>query len=120
MHGHYRPRAPAGLDACRVEVHRLRVDVDEHGPQTGERDDVRRRRERVRGHEHVVAGSDSEREHGEMQRGGARGHRDRVLDYARARELGLELCDLRPHRQHPAVEYLGDLGQLLGPDVGPR
>ena len=39
----------------RVEVHRLRIDVDEHRLRAGERDDVRRRRERVRRDEHLVA-----------------------------------------------------------------
>jgi len=42
------------LDPLRVEVHRLRIDVDEHRPQAGERDDVRRGRERVRGYEYQI------------------------------------------------------------------
>ena len=84
MHG-LRPRPD--LDPRRVEVHRLRVDVDEHRPQAGERDDVRRRREGVRGHEHLVAGLEPEREHREVERRRARRDRDRVLGLARPREL---------------------------------
>jgi hypothetical protein len=42
-----------------------------------------------------------------------------VLDLARARNLGLELGDLRAHRELPRGEHLGDLGQLVGADVGP-
>ena len=90
----------------RVDVHRLRVDVDEHGLQPGERDDVRGRREGVGGDEHLVARLEPEREHGEVQRRGARGDGERVLDLAGARELRLELGDLRAHREHAALEDL--------------
>ena len=106
-------------NALRVEVHRPGIDVDEHRLRADERDDVRRRRERVRGHDHLVAGADSEREHGEVQRGGSRRDGDGVLHLARARHLGLELGDLRAHRELPRREHLGDLRELVGADVGP-
>ena len=54
-----------------------------------------------------------------MQRRRSRRNRDRVLDLAGARDLGLELGDLRAHRELPGGEHLGDLGQLVGADVGP-
>ena len=57
------------LDLRRVDVHRLRVDVDEHRLQPGERDDVRGRRERVGGDEHLVARA---RARARAPRGGAR------------------------------------------------
>ena len=79
------------LDVRRIDVHRLGVDVDEHRPQPGERDDVGGRRERVGGDEHLVARLEPEREHREVERGGAGGDGERVLDLARPRELGLEL-----------------------------
>ena len=112
-----RPRRD--LDLRRVEVERLRVDVDEHRRRARERDDVRGRGERVRGNDHLVAGPDPEREHGEVERRGARRDGDRVLDAARARELGLELGHLRAHRQLAGLEHLGDLGELLLADVRP-
>ena len=87
VHRHDRLRARPDLDPRRVEVHRLRVDVDEHRLQPRERDDVRRRREGVGGHEHLVAGLQLEREHREVQRRRARRDRDRVLDLARPRQL---------------------------------
>jgi hypothetical protein len=42
-----------------------------------------------------------------------------MVDLARARDLRLELLDLRPHREDAAVEDLLDLRQLGGADVGP-
>ena len=96
------------------------IDVDEHGPQARERDDVRRRRERVGRARAPRRPAEPEREHREVQRRGAGRDRDRVLDLAGARELGLELGHVRPHREHAALEHLGDRGELLGADVGPR
>ena len=107
------------VDPRRIDVHRLGVDVDEHRLQTRERDDVRGRREGVRGHEHLVAGLQLEREHREVQRRRPGRDRDRVVDLARARQLGLEGLDHRPHRQLPALEHLADGVELVGADVGP-
>jgi hypothetical protein len=42
-----------------------------------------------------------------------------VLDLAEPRDLGLELEHLWPHREHPALEDLGHLGELLLAEVGP-
>ena len=109
----------AHLELRRVEVHRLRVDVDEARAKTGERDDVRRRRERVRRHDHLVARLQSEREHREVQRGGARRDGERMFDVADPGDLGLELAHLRAHREHAALEDLGHLGELGLADVGP-
>ena len=89
-----------------VDVHRLRVDVDEHGREARERDDVRRRREGVRRHEHLVARLEAEREHRECSAAVPERDGERVLDLARPRELGLELAHLRAHREHPALEDL--------------
>ena len=55
-----------------VEVERVRVDVDEHGPAPHELDDVRRRGERVGGDDHLVPGPDLEREQREVEGRGAR------------------------------------------------
>ena len=106
-------------NAIRIEVHRLGVDVDEHRHQPGQRDDVGRRRERVGGDEHLVAGVEAEREHRHVQRCRPRRDRDGVLDLARARQLALELGHRRAHREHPARQDLGDLGELRLADVGP-
>jgi hypothetical protein len=95
------------------------VDIDEHRLQASECDDVRRRRKRVGGHEHFVAGLEAEREHGEMQRGGAGADGKRVLDLARLREARFELVDLRAHREHAALEDLTHLVELGLARVGP-
>jgi hypothetical protein len=42
-----------------------------------------------------------------------------VLDLAQACQLALELGHLRAHREHPARQDLGDLGELRLADVGP-
>ena len=112
-------RASADVDLRRIDVHRLRVDVDEHRLQPRERDDVRGRRERVGGHEHLVAGLQLGGEHRQVQRRRAGGDGERVLDLAGPRDLGLELLDLGAHREHAAREDLGHLGELGLTDVRP-
>ena len=121
VHGEHRLRARR--DPTRgvlgIDVHRHRVDVDEHGRRPGERDDVRRRRERVGGDEHLVARAEAEREHGDVQRGRARRDGDRVRGPRGPGEQRLELRHLRAHRQHAGLEHRGDLGELRLADVGP-
>jgi hypothetical protein len=41
-----------------------------------------------------------------------------VLDLAQARDLGLELANLRAHREHAALEDLGNLGELRLAEIG--
>jgi hypothetical protein len=117
--GEDRARLATDLDARRIDVHRLRIDVHQHGVQPRERDDVRSRGKRVRGHQHLVAGLQPEREHGEMERRRARRDGNRVLHLARVGDSGLELRDTRAHRQHPALEDGRDLRELRLADVGP-
>jgi len=81
------------------------------------RDDVSGRRERVRGNEHLVARLEPERKDCEVERRGPGGDDERVLDRARARDLVLELGDLRPHREDAALEHAGDLVELSLADV---
>ena len=112
-----RPRPD--LDLRRVDVHRHRVDVDEHGLQARERDDVRGRRERVGGHEDLVARLEPEREHGQVQRRGAGGDGERVVvPQARASSRSNSATS-GPIVSMAALEHLGDGGELLAADVGP-
>ena len=120
MDGEDRLRPRRHVDTLGVDVHRLRVDVDQHRPEPGERDDVGGRGERVRGYEHLVPGLQSEREYGKVEGGGPRRDRDRVRDVARARNLLLELHDARSHRQHAALEHGGDRVELGAADVRKR
>ena len=119
VHGEEQLRARPDANLRGVDVHRLGIDVDEHRLQPAEGDDIRRGRERVRGHHHLVARLEPGGEHGEVERGSARGDGQRVLDLAEPRDLGLELEHLWPHREHPALEDLGHLGELLLAEVGP-
>ena len=119
MHAEQQLRPRADCDLRRVDVHRHGVDVDEDGLQPRERDDVGGGRERVGRDEHLVARLEARREDGEMERSSAGGDDERVLDLAEARDLRLELGDLRAHREHPAREDLGDLGELRLAHVGP-
>ena len=52
-----------------------------------------------------------------MQRGGARTRRRRRARPRTRARAGLELRDLRPHRQLPALEHLRDRRELLRADV---
>ena len=100
-----------------VEVEGVRVDVDEDGAGAAQLDDVGRRRERVGGNDHLVAGADSERQHRQVQRSRARGDDDRVRGAAGLGEPLLELGHLRAHRQHPGRDDLGERGDLGLTDV---
>ena len=102
-----RPRPD--VDPRRVDVHRLGVDVDEDRPQARQRDDVA----------DLVARLEPERQHREVQSRGARRDGERMLDLTGRRELLLERRDLRPHRQHAALEDPRHLGELGVADVRP-
>ena len=78
-----------------VQVVRVEVDVDEHGLAAALRDDVRRRDPREAGDDHLVAGTDVERHHRDLQRRRARARCDRVLGAGVRSELLLELGDER-------------------------
>ena len=113
VHAEQQLRARAYLDLGRVNVHRLLVDVDEHRRQAGERDDVRGRRERVGRHEHLVTRLEERTVDVHV------GRLRKALNLAEARDLGLELENLRAHGEHAARQDLGHLGELPRADVGP-
>ena len=77
VHGEHglRPRRHRSGDAGDVDVERVRIDVDEDGAGAAQLDDVRRRRERVGGNDHLVARADPERQHRQVQ--GCRARRRR-------------------------------------------
>ena len=120
MHGENRARSRPDLDQSRVEVHRQRIDVDEHRLQPRQRNDVRRRGERVRGDDHLVPRVEPEREHRKVQPGRARRHGNCMTRLARARQLRFEFRHAHAHREHAALDHLGHHVQLLEPDVRPR
>ncbi len=101
-----------------VEVHRHRVDVDEHRLRARQRDDVAGGRERVGGDEHLVAGPDPEREHGHVERGRAGRDDDGVVGAAGLGEQPLELGHLRAHGELAGLDDRGELRELLLADVG--
>jgi hypothetical protein len=107
------PRRDGVVDLGEIEVERGGVDVDENGGRPGEPHDVRGGRERVGRHDHLVSLADPERQHREMERGGAVGDGDGVLDAARLGDELLELLHLRPHRQRARRQdgtHLRELG----------
>ena len=120
VHGDDRLRPPRRLDPRGIDVHRLRVDVDEHGPQPGERDDVRRGREGVRRDDHLVARPEPEREHGQVQRGRPGRDRDGVLD-ARTRGASRpsSSATFGPIVSCPVSSTSATAAASSAPDVGP-
>ena len=121
VHGEHgaRPRGDGRGDVLGAGEEGVRVDVHEHGAAAAQLDDVRGGRERVRGHDHLVAGPDPEREHREVERGCPGRDRDRVRRADRLGHRTLERGDLRPHGQLAALEHLGDRRELGLADVGP-
>ena len=122
MHRHDRARSrrDRGGDGSDVQVEGVGVDVDQHRLRTAQLDGVRRRRERVGGDDHLVARPDLEREEGEMERGGPGRDGCRVRRADGLRDRGLELLDLRAHRELPGANDLRDRCELGVPDVRPR
>ena len=115
-----RPRRYRLVDSAEVEVEGVGVDVDEDGCRAGEPDDVGGRGEGVSRDDHLVAWPDPEREHGEVESGGAVGDGHRVRDAARRRDEPFELLHLRPHRQRARLEDGAHLGELLLPELRER
>ena len=88
MNGHdrLRPRRDRCRDPLDVEVERVGVDVDDHGPGATQLHRVGGGGEGVRRHDHLVARPDVERHHREVQGCRARGDGDGVLGSARDRD----------------------------------
>ena len=103
-----------------IEVHRRRVDVDEHAAAR------RRARRRSPSPGTCTPGRSPRRRarcRARARRGGAPPCPTRRRPRAaprRPRERVLELDDLRPHRQVAALEHLRDRARLLDADVRPR
>ena len=87
------PRCDRGLDAGRVEIVALRVDVDEDGRRAGMSYRIGRGDEAERRDDDLVTGPDAERDQGEMERRGPVGRGDPVPDVDVARD---RLFELRP------------------------
>ena len=67
----FRPRRDRGFHSVRGEALRGSIHVHEDRPRADMDDNVRRRAEGQRGHDHLVARSNAQREEGEMQGRGA-------------------------------------------------
>ena len=110
MHGQDRlgPRRDRGLDRGRVHRPGRRVDVDEDRGRPGVDDRGDRGDEGHRHGDHLVARPDPGREQREMQRRGARVHRDGVPDAAVGREAPPRSA--RPGRRARSCSCAGPRG----------
>ena len=120
MDGQDRLRPRADLELRGVDIHRLGIDVDEDGPQTRKRDDVRGRGEGVGGHEHLVAGRETECKHRQVQRRRSRRDGNRVLDLARSATSRSNSATRGPIVEHAAREDRLDCGELVVADARAR
>jgi len=68
------------LNQILVEVERVRTDVDKDGPRTGPHERARRRDERERGQNHLVAGLEIAQERGHLEGGRARRREQDAVD----------------------------------------
>ena len=90
-----------------VEVQRVGTDIGEYQACAAQRERVRGRDERERGHDDLVAGPDVERESGQFERVGARGgeqrpgNAERVFEAALARVGGVTVAVPVVAGQHP-------------------
>ena len=100
-HDGLRPIGDPSLEVGGVEVVRVGLDVDEDRRGPLEEEGVGARRERERRHQDLVARTDAERLDDQVQRRGARGDRDPVLDAGDLRCRALEPLGERTEPQHP-------------------
>ncbi len=117
-HDRLRPLRDGGCDGRRVDVQVALADVDEDRRRARVDDHVRGRRPGDRGRDHLVAGTDAERDEREVHRGGARRDGEHVL---RLEVLGHPLLEQRrprPGRQPARAERVGDGLDLLLADRG--
>ena len=96
------------LDGGRIEVERVRVDVGEDGHAALVDEAVRRRRERERRGDHLVAGPDPRGAHAEVETRGAARDRRAVRRAHIAGEALLELLRDGTEREPPRPEHLRD------------
>ena len=103
-----RARRYGRLDRTRIHVERLRVDVGEDGDAALVHEAVRRRSERVRRRDHLVARLDAGGDAEQMETGGPGRDRGRVRRADPRREELLEPVDHRTERQAPGTHDLDD------------
>ncbi len=101
MNRHDRPRLgrDRSFELVRVDVKRVRVDVDEDGRRTQQRDALSRREERKRRRDDLVAWTDAQRAQPDHQRIGARVDGDGMFGAQIRSDFGLECRHFRPHNE---------------------
>jgi hypothetical protein len=112
-----RPRGNGGGNPGWIDQQRVGVDVDEYRRAALIHDRVRRGGKGDRRHDHLVARSDADREHGGVQRGGAAADDDRVVGVDGARERRLELGDQRPAGEPLGSQRARHRGDIVLVDV---
>ena len=119
-----RPRArrDRALDAFRVKIVRVGLDVGKYGGGANLRDGFRRGKKRVRGGDDFVTRSDATGKQRQLQGRAARGHSNCLADAQITRKGRLEALYLRPHDEAGTVDYpldgsvdLGRAGRRTGP-----
>ncbi len=115
-----RPRRHRRLDRRRVDVERARVDVGEYRDAALVHEAVRRRRERVRRRDHLVAGADAGGDAEEMEACRPGRDRGRVRRADLRREELLEAVDHRPEREPARAHDLEHELRLALVEVRPR
>ena len=108
-----RPLADERPHLLGIDVQRLVEHVREDGRGATVDDDIRRRRPRERGGDHLVAGTDAERDERQVERRGARRDREDVLRLEIVAHPRLELCGARARRQPARSQRLRDGRDLL-------
>jgi len=104
----------------RIEVECVRFDIHQYGPGAEVVDDLCRRRKRVRGRRHEIAGADANRLERQMHRGGARVDGNRVVRTDVAGEFGLEPVGLGARGEPARVKHLFDFLQLRVAEIWQR
>ena len=108
----FEPEPPCGRDralqARRVEIERLRLDVGHDRRGAAERDDFGGGAERERGTDHRVAGPDFPRHQHEKQRVGPARTGDRMARAAERRKLRFQRAHLRSVNELAVREYARD------------
>ncbi len=115
-----RARRHSCFDGRGVHVQRARVDVGKDGCPAFLDEAVRRRRERVRRRDHLVAGLDARDDAEQMQSGRAGRNRGGVRRTRACGKEFLEAVDRRPEREPAGAHHLEDELFLALVEVRPR
>ena len=111
------PFGNAALNLCRVDFPGIRVAIDKNRRCAYVRSSPRRSNKRIGGNDYLIARTNAERQHGQLQRRGTVVNAHGILCAAIVRKMLLEGIDIRATRKRIRLEHLFGYFQHLVLDL---